>query len=446
VFTGIAEANATVTLLDGANVVGTGVASALGAWSVTTSALAAGAHALTATATDRAGNVSVASVALPITIDTAAPLVPSIPDLSAASDSGVSNTDNITNVTRPVFTGTAEANATVTLLDGVTVVGSGAADALGAWSVTASALAAGAHAITAKATDLAGNTSVASAALPVTIDTKAPLAPSITQVTTGVLSGIAGTAEAASTVALFDGATKIGTSLANAAGVWSIPFALTAGTHALTANATDLAGNGSVASAATTAIIGTVGNDVLSDTPGTAATMVGGAGNDTYVVHNAADIVTEQANDGTDTINTTLNSYTLGTNVENLTFIGVGSFTGTGNALDNIITGGAGIDTLIGGGGNDTMTGGAGNDFFKYLAGNFGADTITDFDSNPVGGQDLIDLTGRGITAATFAASVKISASGVAGVNTLITIGASSITLDHVALATVNATDFRLAL
>ena len=93
-FTGTAEANATVTLFDGATSVGSGQADASGLWSVTTSALAAGGHAISAKATDLAGNVSAASGALSVTIDTAAPVTPSVPDLAAASDSGASDTDN----------------------------------------------------------------------------------------------------------------------------------------------------------------------------------------------------------------------------------------------------------------------------------------------------------------------------------------------------------------
>jgi hypothetical protein len=71
---------------------------------------------------------------------------PSTPDLLATSDSGVSNTDNTTNVTTPTFTGTAEANATVTRFDGATVVGTDQAN--GIWSVATGALTAGVHAIT----------------------------------------------------------------------------------------------------------------------------------------------------------------------------------------------------------------------------------------------------------------------------------------------------------
>ena len=51
--------------------------------------------------------------------------------------------------------------------------------------------------------------------------------------------------------------------------------------------------------------------------------MVGGAGNDTYVVDNVGDVVTESANEGTDTVQSSV-SYTLGANVENLTLTGSG--------------------------------------------------------------------------------------------------------------------------
>ena len=81
----------------------------------------------------------------------------------------------------------------------------------------------------------------------------------------------------------------------------------------------------------------------------------------------------------------------------------------TGNALVNRLVGGAGNDTLDGGAGNDSLGGGAGNDIFKFLAG-FGQDTITDFTAGPAGSQDLMDISGLGITAATFASSVRIAA------------------------------------
>ena len=123
--------------------------------------------------------------------------------------------------------------------------------------------------------------------------------------------------------------------------------------------------------AANDTIYGEGGNDTLDGGIG-ADTMDGGVGNDTYIVDNVGDLVTEFAASGTDTVQTSLTSYTLGTYVENLTFIDTGNFTGTGNALKNTIAGGAGNDTLSGMGGNDTLNGGAGAD---KLAGGIGNDT-----------------------------------------------------------------------
>jgi len=111
-----------------------------------------------------------------IVLDTAAPSAPSTPDLTAGSDTGASNSDNLTQSTTPTFTGTSEASATVKLYDtdGVTLLGTTTANGSGAWSITASSLSEGAHTLTAKAVDFAGNTSVASSGLTLTIDTTAP--------------------------------------------------------------------------------------------------------------------------------------------------------------------------------------------------------------------------------------------------------------------------------
>jgi len=131
--------------------------------------------------------------------------------------------------------------------------------------------------------------------------------------------------------------------------------------------------------------IGGTGNDTLTGNSanntlngGTGAdTMTGGTGNDTYVVDNNSDTVTESWGEGTDTVQTTLTNYTLGSNVENLTYTGSSSFTGTGNSSANTLTGGSGADTLTGGagddtlkgqGGADTLTGGAGTDTLSYSA------------------------------------------------------------------------------
>ena len=152
-------------------------------------------------------------------------------------------------------------------------------------------------------------------------------------------------------------------------------------------------------------LIGGDGGDRLYGNAG-ADTMSGGTGNDAYYVDDASDMVIENANEGSDTVVSSI-GYTLGANVERLVLSGSAGIAGTGNGLDNKITGnagdnvidggsgndtlvgGGGADTLIGGAGKDTMTGGAGNDLFVFHDGDLGSDRITDFTS----GQDRIDLS-----------------------------------------------------
>jgi len=127
----------------------------------------------------------------------------------------------------------------------------------------------------------------------------------------------------------------------------------------LGANVENLTYTGTAAFAGT----GNAADNRLVGGPGT-DTLAGGAGNDTYEVQTAGDVVVEAVGEGTDEVHTALNAYTLGANVENLTYTGAGSFAGTGNALANIIAGGTGADTLNGGAGADTLNGGAGNDVY----------------------------------------------------------------------------------
>ncbi len=105
------------------------------------------------------------------------------------------------------------------------------------------------------------------------------------------------------------------------------------------------------------------GNDTLDGGQGNDS-MTGGAGDDLYIVDSASDVVVEASNGGSDTVETTLVAYTLGLNVDNLTYTGAVAFTGTGNADNNEITGRALADTLNGGAGDDTLTGGLGDDTY----------------------------------------------------------------------------------
>lgn len=147
-----------------------------------------------------------------------------------------------------------------------------------------------------------------------------------------------------------------------------------------------LTGNGRVME-----IIGNAGINTLDDGNG-AATLSGGAGGDVYLVHNAATQVIELVGEGYDTVKTDLAAYTLAANVEVLTRLGSADFHGTGNALANAITGGAGNDVLNGAGGNDFLTGGLGADTFAFDNLTSGMDWITDFKP----GQDLIGLSAAG--------------------------------------------------
>ncbi|SMH28420.1 beta strand repeat-containing protein [Azospirillum agricola] len=135
-------------------------------------------------------------------------------------------------------------------------------------------------------------------------------------------------------------------------------------------------------------LTGNGGANVLDGGLG-ADSMAGGAGNDVYIVDDAGDVVTELVGQGTDEVRTSLSVYALGANVERLTYTGGGSFSGTGNSLDNLLTGGADDDTLVGDAGNDTLAGGLGAD---SLAGGLGDDVYL---ADGAGGQ-VIELAGEG--------------------------------------------------
>lgn len=143
-------------------------------------------------------------------------------------------------------------------------------------------------------------------------------------------------------------------------------------------------------------LLGGAGNDYLDGGAGIDQ-LKGGSGNDTYIIDDSADVVTEGANAGTDAVQATA-SYTLSANIENLFLMeGAGAINGTGNAMDNYLSGNAannvlqgmaGSDTIAAGGGDDLLIGGLGDD--KYV---FDATTGSNVLDNTGGGNDGVFFT-----------------------------------------------------
>jgi Ca2+-binding RTX toxin-like protein len=158
-------------------------------------------------------------------------------------------------------------------------------------------------------------------------------------------------------------------------------------------------------------LTGAAGNDTLDGGIGT-DTMIGGNGNDSYVVSAAGDVVTESANQGTDTVYSSV-TRTLGANQENLTLTGSLNRNGTGNTLSNVINGNSGNNTLNGDAGNDTINGSGGND---TLHGGGGNDSIDGGD----GDDSMLGGTGND-TYRVIEAADKVVELALGGTDTIIT-------------------------
>ncbi len=89
-------------------------------------------------------------------------------------------------------------------------------------------------------------------------------------------------------------------------------------------------------------------------------TMAGGDGSDTYFVRDNGDSVTESNADadtgGIDTVKSDLTVYTLGDNIENGRIINSGNANLTGNALNNQLFAGNGVNVIDGDAGKDTVS------------------------------------------------------------------------------------------
>jgi len=226
---GRAEAASTVRLYDGNKVVAEVVAAADGAWAFTPGEpWTEGSHPLTAVAIDAAGNISGFSPLSLLIVDS---VVPAAPVFTAASFA----------VTKPAIRGTGEPSAAIRLLRGEQIVGSGAANSAGEWTIVLSvALNEGQNQISAVATDLAGNVSATSSPVAITYNPLVPDAPAFARaaiLTNSTAPLIEGTATPGLMVAVKKGDSVLGEVQADNAGRWSLRpgQALPEGLHLLTA-------------------------------------------------------------------------------------------------------------------------------------------------------------------------------------------------------------------
>lgn len=356
---------------------------------------------------DVAGNASVVSTGY--VVDTSA-AAPSAPDLSAASDTGASSTDNITSDATPTFTGTSEANAAVSLFDtdGTTVLGTAIADGSGNWSITSSTLAVGLHTVSAKITDLAGNTSTAGPGLQITIEAPpAPEPPPPSVVTIVTPSGSLITGDGAANLIEWNG--RGADTIAGGAG-----------------NDTLIAGPN---------------DDVLQGNAG-ADSISAGAGAD--IVHGGQGGDFLNGNQGDDLVFGDLGDDTVaGGKGDDFIHGNAGDDVLLGDLGDDVVLGGQGDDTLLGGDGadylsgdkgDDVLIGGAGADLFNFVGGS-GRDVVADF-SHAQGDQIRLSVA----QAADFQAlSGKMA---MVGADTVITLDGLTIVLAGVPMSSLTSGDF----
>ncbi|MBK5143706.1 Ig-like domain repeat protein, partial [Budviciaceae bacterium BWR-B9] len=177
--TGQGKPGATIKVYDGSTLLGETTVKANGSWSFTPATeLKEGAHSITVTMTDKAGNLTGPTAAFDFTVDTTAPNTPTIDSAfdDVGSKQGSMASGSFTDDSTPTLKGSAEKGSIVTIYDGSNVLGSVTADNItGEWSFTPSTpISEGEHKFHVTATDAAGNTSTPSADFILTTDYTGP--------------------------------------------------------------------------------------------------------------------------------------------------------------------------------------------------------------------------------------------------------------------------------
>lgn len=264
---GTATAGGLVRVYEGSMLIGEVAADVDGTWTFTPdSPLSEGAHTFHATVSLAAKGESERSSPFNLVVDLTAPLPPSIVQVldDVGVVTGALEQGGVTDDSMPTFQGQAEVGSKVYVHDGHSLLGIAVADASGQWSYTpGTPLDDGAHYFTATSEDLAGNLSQPSAPFSIIVDTAAPPVPMIDTVyddqgawmgmllmgdeTDDYRPDIGGRAEAGSSVIIRDHGVELGRVQADANGNWMFtPDAnLAEGSHVITAEAIDAAGNSS---------------------------------------------------------------------------------------------------------------------------------------------------------------------------------------------------------
>lgn len=342
-------------------------------------------------------------------------------DAVSFTDTGLSASDGITRNSSVTFSGTAsDLDGTITrveVFNGAVSLGLATISG-GAWNLTAS-LADGTYDnLRAVATDNSGGTATASNGANLMIDTQAPAAPSVPDLAPASDSGpvdnddvtsiqtldLSGTAEAGSTVRLYDVNTNalLATTVATG-GAYAFTVAVSSGTYNLTTTAEDVAGNVSAASGALTVIVDTQASTVVGLTTD-ANSITFTAADD----HGPLSLIGTFAGLGTvnNGLSTTLSPVEQAALKSGLlqvqdnagnpsTVIGLALGTAVADTIiapsadsANALYGFGGDDVLVGGSAGDVLYGGDGNDRLVVTA---SGDTLAGGASTAVG--DTIDFS-----------------------------------------------------